>query len=450
MTLRDYQTTAIERIRNAYRDGFKAPLLVLPTGGGKTIVFNYIAQQTSARNKRVLILVHRVELLRQTIDKLPVSCGIISPEFTPDYTQAIQVASVQTLARRLDKPMHAPDLIIIDEAHHTAAGTWKKVLLAFPDARLLGVTATPCRSDGDGLNDFFDTLVEGSSTAELIDAGYLAKPRIFMGKKHIDMSKIATKGGDYDPAQAAEMLDNNVIIGDMVSHYAQHCPKQPAVVFAVNLKHAEHIAAEFRAQGYAFHVISGKTDKLKRADLISGLGTKYHGLVSVDLIGEGLDIPAIKAVFLCRPTISEALHLQQVGRALRVTETKKDALIFDHVGNCIRHGMPDDYRQWTLEGRKRNRRDVEATIRTLSCPMCYQVFRPAPACPSCGTPVQMPEVKEKKVLTEEELMEIEHERKQIRREVGKARTYEALLAIEKERGYKKGWAKIIQKVRYKK
>jgi superfamily II DNA or RNA helicase len=264
------------------------------------------------------------------------------------------------------------------------------------------------------------------------------------------MSKIATKGGDYDPAQAAEMLDNNVIIGDMVSHYTQHCPNQPAVVFAVNLKHAEHIAAEFRAQGYAFHVISGKTDKLKRADLISGLGTKYHGLVSVDLIGEGLDIPAIKAVFLCRPTISEALHLQQVGRALRVTETKKDALIFDHVGNCIRHGMPDDYRQWTLEGRKRNRRDVEATIRTLSCTMCYQVFRPAPACPSCGTPVQMPEMKEKKVLTEEELMEIEHERKQIRREVGKARTYEALLAIEKERGYKKGWAKIIQKVRYKK
>ena len=449
MILRPYQITAIERIRAAYRDGYKAPLLVLPTGGGKTIVFNYIAQQTSARNKNVLILVHRQELLRQTIEKLPVSCGIISPYFTPDYTQAIQVASVQTLVRRLDRPMHAPDLIIIDEAHHASAGSWRKILAAFPNARLLGVTATPCRADGNGLNDFFDVLVEGSSTAELIDAGYLAKPRVFMGKKHIDLSKIATKAGDYDATQAAEMLDNNVIIGDMVAHYQQHCAHEPAVVFAVNLKHAEHIAAQFRSHGYEFHVISGDTDNLKRQDLISGLGTKYHGLVSVDLIGEGLDIPAIRAVFLCRPTISEALHIQQVGRALRVTATKNDALIFDHVGNCIRHGMPDDYRQWTLEGRKRTRRDVEATIRTLSCPMCYQVFRPAPACPSCGTPVQMPEVKEKKVLTEEQLEEIRHERKQIRRQIGKARTYEALLAIEKERGYKKGWAKIMQKVRTK-
>ena len=449
MTLRPYQKTAIERIRAAYRDGYRAPLLVLPTGGGKTVVFNYIAEQTSAKNKRVLILVHRVELLRQTIDKLPVPCGIISPEFTPDNEKNIQVASVQTLVRRLNRPMYAPDLIIIDEAHHTTAGSWKKILDAYPNAHRLGVTATPCRADGDGLQDYFDVLVEGSNTAELIDAGYLAKPRIFMGKQHIDLSRIATKGGDYNPAEAAELLDNNLIIGDMVRHYQQHCENDPAVVFAVNLKHAEHIAAEFRARGYNFQLISGDTDKLRRADLISGLGTRYHGLVSVDLIGEGLDIPAIRAVFLARPTISEALHLQQVGRALRVTETKKDALIFDHVGNCIRHGMPDDYREWSLVGRKRTRKDVEATIRTLSCPLCYQVFRPAPACPSCGHPVEMPEVKEKKHLTEEQLEEIKHERKQIRRQQGQARTLEALLAIEKERGYKKGWAYMVNKSRQK-
>lgn len=449
MNLRPYQLDAIESIRAAYRDGFVAPLLVLPTGGGKTVVFNYIAEQTASRNKRVLILVHRVELLRQTIDKLPVRCGIISPEFTPDNTQLIQVASVQTLVRRLTHPMHAPDLIIIDEAHHTTAGSWRKILDAFPKARRLGVTATPCRADGDGLQDYFDLLIEGGNTADLIDEGWLATPRIFMGKQHIDLTQIATKGGDYNPAEAAELLDNNLIIGDMVRHYEQHCQGDPAVVFAVNLKHAEHIAQQFRERGHRFHVISGDTEKLRRADLIHGLGKEYDGLVSVDLIGEGLDIPAIRAVFLARPTISEALHLQQVGRALRVTDTKKDALIFDHVGNCIRHGMPDDYREWSLVGRKRTRKDVEATIRTLSCPQCYQVFRPAPACPECGTPVAMPEVKVKKHLTEEQLIEIEQTRKMIRRETGQARTLEALKEIEKQRGYKPGWAYMVHNARKK-
>jgi len=451
MNLRGYQTDAVNRVRKAYIDGFRAPLLVLPTGAGKTVIFNYIAQESANRQKRVLILVHRKELLEQTVAKLlPHSCGIIHAEYTPNYSHPIQVASVQTLVRRLTTPMHAPDLIIIDEAHHAEATTWRKILDAFPSARRLGVTATPIRTDGAGLDDFFDNIIVGVDTASLIDMGYLARPRVFRGKQHIDLSHVATRGSDYDPTQLAAMLDTQVIIGDMVRHYEQYCPSDPAVVFAVNLRHAEHIAQTFRERGWNFQVISGDTDKAYRRELIQGLGGKYHGLVNVDLIGEGVAIPAIRAVFLCRPTMSEALHLQQCGRALRVTAEKKDALIFDHVGNCTRHGMPDDYREWTLEGRRRKRRDVEATIRTLSCASCYMVFRPAPFCPSCGAEVEMPKAKEKKVITEEELIEQEHQRKQIRRQQGMAQTLDDLQRIERERGYKRGWAQYVWKSRQQK
>jgi superfamily II DNA or RNA helicase len=231
VTLRDYQAKAVNDIRTAYQYGRRAPLFVLPTGGGKTVLFTYIAQNAAERGKRVLILVHRVELLRQTSKALRgfgVRHGLINPQYTPEYTAPVQVASVQTIINRIGKMPFTPDLIIIDEAHHATASTWRKVINAYPKARLLGVTATPVRSDGTGLGidagGMFDTLIEGPSTRALMDMGYLVEPTIYAPKDRLDLSGVRTKMGDYDKKQLGELMDKPRITGDAVAHYKRRCP----------------------------------------------------------------------------------------------------------------------------------------------------------------------------------------------------------------------------------
>ena len=196
INLRHYQDKCVTGIRECFRLLIRAVLLVVPTGGGKTVIFTFIAQKMSVRNKRVLILVHRIELLRQTssaLSKFDVEHGLINPLYTPNFNHLVQVASVQTIIRRLDY-MSAmnwmPDLIIVDEAHHATAGSWRKILNHFPDSKVLGVTATPIRADGQGLGveagGMFNDLIIGPSVQQLIDEGFLVKPRIFGPPEHLD------------------------------------------------------------------------------------------------------------------------------------------------------------------------------------------------------------------------------------------------------------------------
>ena len=239
--LRDYQSDSVGKIRQAYLASKRAPLLVLPTGGGKTVVFSHIAAATSSRSKRVLVLVHRVELLRQTSDALhksDVDHGLINPMFTPDYKKAVQVASVQTIVKRLHY-VKAPDLIVIDEAHHATAGTWRKILDHFPSALVLGVTATPIRGDGNGLGiesgGIFDELVEGPQVYELIQRRFLVQPAVYAPTERIDMSGVKIVRGDYDNKEVVARVDKPVITGSAVAHYAKLCPGTPAVVFCASV-----------------------------------------------------------------------------------------------------------------------------------------------------------------------------------------------------------------------
>jgi DNA repair protein RadD len=183
MNLRPYQSDAVHRIRQAYRlEGHRAVLFVLPTGGGKTVVFSHIAEQAAARGNRICVLVHRQELLRQASDSLTslgVRHGLIAASRSMNLAAPVQVASVQTLARRLHKlPAGLFQLLVIDEAHHSNAGTWAKVLQHFANARVLGVTATPCRSDGRGLGEWYSAMVLGPTPAELTEQGFLAAARV--------------------------------------------------------------------------------------------------------------------------------------------------------------------------------------------------------------------------------------------------------------------------------
>lgn len=454
LALRPYQNKIVAGVRSAYQVGHRAPLAVAPTGAGKTVIFSYIAQTTAARSKRVLILVHRVELLRQTAEKLRefgVDHGLINPMFTPDYRKAVQVASVQTLVNRMGK-LPAPDLIVIDEAHHATAGTWRKIISHFPQARVLGVTATPCRADGTGLGreagGIFDELVLGPSVADLIAGGFLVNPIIYAPSQQLDFSDVRVKRGDYDKGEIEARVDKPTITGDVIGHYQRLCPGTPAVAFCISINHALHVAEEFRRAGYRAYAVDGGMEDDTRKRILSGLGNGSVDVVcSCDLISEGTDIPAIGCAILLRPTKSLGLYIQQVGRALRPVPGKQHAIILDHVGNVITHGMPQEDRDWTLDGeekRKRGKKYQEKSISVKQCDKCYAMHAPAPVCPVCGHTYEVDSKQIEQVDGElRQITEIDALRlkRQKIKEEAQAKTLEELEALASARGYKPGWAK---------
>ena len=445
MKLRSYQQQAIDDTRAAIRNGARAPLLVLPTGGGKTIIFSAIASAAAAKGNRVLILVHRRELIHQASSKLAwvgLDHGIIAAGIPPS-DHAVQIASVQTLARRLARMAWQPGLIIIDEAHHATAGQWKRILQHWPDAYRLGVTATPCRLDGRGLGAAFDAMVRGPSVADLTSAGFLSPARIYAPPVVADLASIRTRAGDYANDQAAAAMDRPTVTGDAISHYQRLAAGQQAIAFCCNVKHAVSVCDAFKTAGICAELLLGGTqDREKVVADFAAHRTKV--LVTVDVVSEGFDVPAASCAILLRPTQSLGLYLQQVGRVLRPAPGKDAAVILDHVGNVTRHGFPDDPRDWSLDDRMRRTRGTPApSVRT--CPQCFAAFKPGPICPLCGA--QCAPIKSR-VIRElaGELQELRRDQQRTaRREQGQARTLQELIHLGQARGMKNpaGWAKHV-------
>ena len=468
MQLRPYQVRAVTQARRSMADGNRNLLLVSPTGSGKTVMLSWITQSAVQRGGRVVILAHRGELLRQLsggMQAFGVRHGVIAPAplGRPDPLAPVQVASVQTLARRLDKRLPPCDLLIIDEAHHAVMGnTWGRVLAALQPSTVLGLTATPCRTDGKGLGEEaggpFQTLIEVTSVAELIRDGFLARPVVYAPPSSADLSGLRKRGGDFAKDDLVKAMDKPTITGDAVGHYARICPGVPAVAFGVSLEHCEHIAAEFRGRGYRAATIDGSMDDGTRRRLLEDLGKGLQVLVSCDLIGEGVDVPAIGAAILLRPTASVSLYLQQVGRALRPHPGKPHAVILDHVGNVLRHGMPDEARDWTLDGvQKRGRKKEDGPeVSVIQCKACYAVSPGgSDTCEGCGAPFERKPRGSNLEQVAGELVQITAEMraemaKSRNREVAMARTEEELWKIARERGYKPGWVYHTMKVRQQK
>lgn len=467
MQLRPYQTKAVDDLRRSYGAGKKAPLLVLPTGGGKTFCFTYLADKAAQKGNRAIVLVHRQELLMQTsrsLDVLGVGHGLISPQFRENPTVPVQVASVQTLRGRIKRSHYRPDLIIIDEAHHATAGSWRAILDAFPGAKVLGVTATPIRADGTGLDEVFDDIVLGPSMAELIADGYLVEPEIIGSPVEPDLKGVRKSKGDYNQKELAERTNKPAIVGSAVDHYRKFCRGLPAIVFCVSVEHAETVAADFRSAGFRFKRLDGTMPDAERKQAIDDLANgRLDGLTSCDIISEGTDIPVVGAAIQLRATDSLALNLQQLGRALRpiyapgydlstregrlaaiAASIKPKAIILDQVGNWRRHGFPQDDREWTLEGMDKKRRgsSEDDGPAVKQCEKCFAVFRPAPCCPKCG---HIPAIKERKVeVVEGELVKITPEMKaaaalERKKEISGARTREQLLEVARRRGYNPLW-----------
>ena len=441
MNLRPYQAQAVDQIRDAYRRGVRRPLYTAPTGSGKTVLFSYIARNAAARGKRVCILVHRRELLLQTCAKLETPCGKIAPGYSRTR-DLIQVATVQTLVNRLDK--YQFDLLVIDEAHHATASTWMRVITANHDARVLGVTATPCRMTGRGLGDVFDTLIVGPTVEDLTADGWLAQCEVY-APGVIDVSGVGTASGDYVKRDLAMAADRPTVTGCAIQHYRRYADGLPAIAFCVGVQHAEHVAAQFRAAGYMARRVDGGTPQADRDGAIAGLARgEIDVLTSCELISEGVDVPVVSCGIMLRPTKSLGLAMQQMGRILRPAPGKRSAIILDHAGNCLRHGLPDEPREWSLaEGAVRQKRGDTEAFPVRQCARCYYVHRPAPACPQCGYVYPIAERTPEEVAGE--LVRIEQRQKRV--EVGRARDREALEAIARTRGYKHGWVEAILRAR---
>jgi len=458
MILRPYQHNIIGEIRQRLHEGNRAPLVVSPTGSGKTVMFSHIAHGAGQKNKRVWILVHRAELVEQTsrtMRQIGIHHGIIAAGWPIDPLPHVQVVSVQTVVRRTGG-LIPPDLIIVDECHHAAAGTWGKILAAFPKAIRLGFTATPERLDGKGLASAFDCMVKGPEVGWLIENQFLTQPKYYAPPNQLNLDGLTVRAGDYAKDEVSAAVDKPSITGDAVSHYRRLCDGAPAVAFCASVAHAEHVAQAFADAGYRAATIDGTLDRQDRRARVRGLADgSIQVLTSCEIISEGFDIPSVTAAILLRPTKSLGMHLQQVGRVLRIAPNKPHAIILDHVGNCLRHGLAEEEREWNLEGRKKRKKKVgddDDAPPVRQCPKCYACHVPAPTCPECGHVYQ---IKTREIEQKDgELVELNMAwmKKQRQQEQGQAKTFEQLVALGKSRGMKlpQFWAAKVIKARQNK
>lgn len=397
MTLRPYQSAALDSLRALVRRGVRRICVVLPTGGGKTVLFSHLIASFLQRSQQpVIVIVHRRELVDQTLAKLSavgVSAGVVMGSDRRAAASPVQVCSVQTLQRRLD---HLPPagLVIYDECHHAAAAGSREVLARYPDALLLGFTATPWRADALGLADVFDDSVLAATPRELQALGALVQcdPYAYDAPDLHDVPMVA---GDYSPKALGEACNTSVLVGSVVSEYQAHTPGRRAIVFPVNCDHSRALVAEFTAAGISSRHIDWSTPADERSASLRGLADGSVLVVSsVGVLTEGFDCPAAEVAILARPTQSLSLYLQMVGRVLRPSPGKGSAVVNDHAGNVFRFGFPEDDRDYSLTATPQRILDV------WSCTDCHALvsrWTRDGLCPKCGSLQHLPAVEREAV-----------------------------------------------------
>jgi DNA repair protein RadD len=405
--LRDYQEKILSEIRDKMRAGEKSILTVAPTGSGKTAMFASIAKGAASKTNRVLILVHRREIMEQTLGSL-FRLGVVSGQIAAGRSSTqdtIQTAMTSTLVHRLGD-IRRPDLIISDEAHHDLEDNSRgRILRYWSDVPRMGFSASPERLDGRGMAETYKALVLGPSVSALTSDGWLCPPVLYRPPNEID-ELFHIKRGDLDTEEQARTMSGRKIVGDVIEHYREHLGGLPAVCFCPNLDNSRLFAAQFERAGYRARVVWGNMPREEREAAIKGLADgSVQVVTSCDVISEGVDVPVMAGAILLRRTLSLALYLQQAGRALRpvfpagfdanaatpaqrlaamAAAGKPRAVILDHAGNYQLHGHVLADRLWTLDARPRSER-TERPPMTTTCPKCYGVWPGVPSrCPACG------------------------------------------------------------------
>lgn len=457
-TLRPYQEKMVQEARKALRTN-QGVLMQAATGAGKTAIGANILGNAVRKERTCLFIVHRQELIEQSIEafdleKIP--HGVVAAGYHPDLYQPVQICSIDTLKRRLHK-IRFPDLVVYDECHHMAAAGWTAVYDYFAKAKHIGLSATPQRLDGKSLGRYFGHMVNGPPIAELIAEGYLVDYHAFAPTTP-DLSEVHTKMGDFVQAEVVDAMSRSVITGDAIKHYFSHARGRRFILFAPSRQYSENMADAFRANGTMAVHVDGETDRTDRKRAMQGFRAgDITGLSNVGLFGEGVDVPAAEVLIDMAPTKSLTAVMQRWGRVLRpvyapgfdlstregrlmaiAASSKPFAIILDHAGNIMRHGLPCEAREWSLADRKKKAKNVEEEedVQTKQCPQCYHLHEPAPKCPLCG--YEYP-VKHRIVEHEDgELTEIDKEKmKQIRvKEFKNAKTLDELVLLGIQRRYK--------------
>jgi len=457
--LREYQTFALDQLRRLLRSGVAAMVLMLATGGGKTAIASAIAQSAVGRGNRVFFIVDSIELVDQALGRFTqdgLACGVIQGQNDlTDYSKPVQVATIQTLKRRWsDLPDSLlPSVVIIDECHvfHDAHAKVVRQCrnLGIP---VIGLSATPFRK---GLGQFFDALVVGATTRSLTDAGYLVPAKCYAPIVP-DLSGVKTSGGDWQADALAEVMGDADLVGDVVDQWFKRGHGRKTIVFASNIAHSKQLCAEFSRRGVAAAHIDGyMRDPLEREAIISDFRSGgLQVICNVAVLTKGFDAPECSCVVLARPTKSLMLHVQMLGRGLRIADGKTDCLILDHAGNVLRNGLPTDDLPTELDDgtlthnldRKQKDKPGPKDAPCVSCGFVSTKHK----CPACGF---APEKRADVEVIEGELYEItdaDPASKRNRKETKdqKAEFFAGLKHYGRSKGYSPGWAAHKYRERY--
>lgn len=465
INLYDDQQELVHDARQALRKN-KSILVQAATGAGKTVISASMIHGTLAKGTRSMFVVPRKTLLRQTAETLQeyhIPFTFFAAGYTYNPFAKTILASAQTLAARFDR-MPDVDIVFFDECHFGGADLDRIIKYYRAKGKfIIGLSATPTKLDGRGMDEWYDDMVCGKSVRWLMDNNRLSDYSLFAPNTP-DLTKVKVTGGDYNKAQLNTLMEmDSLIIGDAVKHYKERAMGKLGLTFGTSIKHCGIIAEQYRAAGIPAVAVDGTTpeDELKAA-IKAFARREILQLVNCELLTFGFDLASaagmkvtVESMHDLQPTKSLAKQMQKNGRVLRY-ELGKEALIFDHAGNWLRHGLPDEDREWSLDGKDKKKSEGEKAMPVRQCPECFFAHRPAPVCPNCSYeyPIKSREVDEQ----EGELVQIdknelrrqaEVERQTRIRRQHQARTLDELIKLGTEWGYQKPefWAAKIYSAR---
>jgi DNA repair protein RadD len=442
-TLRDDQTAAIDKLRDAIREGCKRIVMQGATGYGKTIVAASIIQSARAKGKKILITVPTIALVDQTVqafwDEGIRDVGVIQANHgMTDFSQPVQVASVQTLQRRA---IPEADIVLIDECH-VQFKFFEKLILGEDRREIItiGLSATPWAR---GMGKYYQRLIVVGTTADLIERDILSPFKVF-APSHPDLKGVRSIGGDYHEGDLADRMNKAKLTADIVETWKQRGENRPTICFAVNRAHAKALAEQFVACGIGAASMDCETPSTDRAAIRRAfLREEIKVVCNVDVIGTGVDWPEVSCVIYARPTKSEIRFVQNIGRALRRSDGKSEALIFDHSDTHLRLGFVTDIHYEELNnGAPALKDESEEPALPKECPQCQYLKPPRRAvCPNCGFKCEAHvkiEVNKGEALSE--FTDTKKASKAIAKYGDKRTVYGMLSQYAARRSYKSGWA----------
>jgi superfamily II DNA or RNA helicase len=441
MELRDYQARAIELLRQEIARGIKRPLLFLATGGGKGLIMSQITSDALAKGNKVLTVMRRREIIFQTVKNYKkyhnIDASVVMNGHSIDYEKPCQVASIDTIRARLKSGkidfLKSFNICIVDEAHDSNAPSYQDFFTFMGDKYFIAFSATPFKIGKKPLK-FWQSSVRPINAVELRDLGFLAPVKIF-APSTIKTDNVKISKGEFDQGQLVK--NANAITGDIIKTYSEKANGLPAILFAINKEHSVSMSTMFNNYGIPAIHQDESNDSEERASAIAKLiSGEIKVLCNINIFSTGVDVPCLHVGIMARPTMSEILWVQQVGRLLRPFLGKTCALILDHAGNTIRHGGPYRIRESCLESEQEKKENIEKQQVVTTCKFCFAVFDGSPQlCPECKMEIKKNK-KQREVtkIIDGELVEFNDDACHINRK------FEELKKISKEKSYKSMWA----------